>query len=103
MAGAWSITKWPFPLPQSFGVSKEIRFVKICLNLVRIAEYVGSPEILLMTLRGITAKTLSRKTFVVAIIYHVRSLMPLVFFRGGRVVQCPFSPVTVVNLLDKVC
>ena len=72
--------KWPFPLPQYCGVSTVIRFVQICLNQVGIAEYVGSPEIFLMTLWGITSSMSSRETFVVAIIVPVRRLTPFASF-----------------------
>ena len=69
----------------------------------KIAKYVGSPEILLMTLWGITARTSSRDTFLVVIIALVRSLTPLVRFGGVCVVRCLSSPLTSVNLLDKFC
>ena len=94
--------KWPFPPPQSCGVSTAIKFVQTCLNQVRIAEYVGSPEILLMTFSGVTARTSSCDTFVVAIISPVRCFTPLVRFGGILVVQCLSSMVPVVNLLDKL-
>ena len=95
--------KWPFPLTQSCGVSTAIRFLKICLNQERIAEYVGSPEILLMNLWVINMSTLYRDTFVVAIISPVRRLTPFVCFGGVLVVRCSSSPVNIVSLLDKVC
>ena len=77
-AGAWSMPKWHFPLTQYCGVSTAIRFVQICLNQVCRAEYLGSPEILWMTLWGIPESTLSCETFVVAVIAPVRRLMPFI-------------------------
>ena len=88
--------KWPFLLPQSCGVSTDIRFVQTCLNHVRMAEYVGSPEILWMTFWIITASTLYRETFVVAILAPVKRLMPFV-----RLVE-PVSSV-LHNFVDIVC
>ena len=88
--------KWPFPLPQSCGVSTAIRFVQICLNHVRMDKYVGSPEILWMTLWGITVSTSSRETFVVAIMSPVKRLMPFV-----RLVE-PVSSV-LRTFVDLVC
>ena len=70
--------KWTFPIPQSCGVLTEIRFMQICLNHVRMDKYVGSPEILWMTLWGITASTLFHKTFMVVIISPVKRHMPFV-------------------------
>ena len=124
--------KWPFLLPQYCGFSTVIRFVQICLKHVRMDKYVGSSEILWMTLWGITASTSSRKTFVVAIMSPVKRLMPVVRLvepvssvlltfvdlvcSCSPVLSSPVSivdllvwyvrflssPVTVVNLLDKV-
>ena len=52
--------------------------MQIFLNHVRMAEYVGSLEILRMNLWGITASTLSHQTFVVAKMAPVRLLIPFV-------------------------
>ena len=67
--------KWPFLLPHSCGILTAIRFVQICLNHLRMAECVGSPEILWMALWGITVSTSSRETFVISIISPVRRFM----------------------------
>ena len=79
-SGAWSMHKWTFPLPQFCGVLTAIRFMQICLNQVRIAEYVGSPKILWMTLWEIIVSTLSRETSLVTIIAPVRRLTPFIRF-----------------------
>ena len=93
----------PLLLPSLVEFQQRLGSFNFFLNQVCIAKYVGSSEILLMTLWGITASTSSRNTFVVAIIAPIRCLTPLVPFGGVIVVQCLSSPVNVVNLIDKVC